>query len=104
MVEQTGNAQIWPMAVRIPHKLPHIPPLMLLPHIPLCRTIYTHIKAILTPALATPTQNAVICLAAIRMLTLAKGTPTKAKIHCVDRVSINLNVTYLRQTLLSVPR
>ena len=66
--------------------------------------VYTHIKVIHIPALAAPIQNAVTCLAAIRIVSLAKGTPMKVKSHRVDRVTINLNMTYLRLTPLSVPR
>ena len=87
-----------------PPQTPPYTPLMLLPHIPLCRTVYTHIKVIHTPALAAPIQNVVTCLAAIRIVSSAKGTPMKVKIHRVDRVTINFNVTYLRLTPLSVPR
>ena len=86
-----------------PQALPYTPPDAAAPP-PRCRMVYIHIRAIHILDLGAPTQNAVTCLAAIRILSLAKVTPTMLQRLRVNRVTINLNVTFIRLTLLSVPR
>ena len=86
-----------------PQSLPYTP-LMLLPPPPRCRMTYNHIRTIRTLALGVLTQNAAMCLAVIRISSLAKVMPTRSQRQVGNRVTITLNVALRRLTYLSVPQ